>query len=93
MSELTDHPIVVGDDGDADIVGGVVKIAMLDMNLQRHRMAMGISIQVKDAAEVENIKRREMDITKEKIQKILDTGAKVILTTKGIDDLCMNDYE
>jgi T-complex protein 1 subunit alpha len=71
---------------------GVVKIAMLDMNLQRHRMAMGVTIQVTDPAEVENIKRREMDITKEKIQKILETGAKVILTTKGIDDLCMKYF-
>jgi T-complex protein 1 subunit alpha len=70
----------------------VVKIAMLDMNLQRHRMAMGITITVKDPAEVENIKKREMDITKEKIQKILATGARVILTTKGIDDLCMKYF-
>jgi T-complex protein 1 subunit alpha len=62
------------------------------MNLQRHRMAMGVTIQVTDPAEVENIKRREMDITKEKIQKILETGAKVILTTKGIDDLCMKYF-
>jgi T-complex protein 1 subunit alpha len=82
-------PTVLEPDADG---GGVVKIAMLDMNLQRHRMAMGISIQVKDPAEVENIKRREMDITKEKIQKILATGAKVILTTKGIDDLCMKYF-
>jgi len=71
---------------------GCTKIAMLDMNLQRHRMAMGIQIQVTDPKEVENIKKREMDITKEKIQKILDTGAKVILTTKGIDDLCMKYF-
>jgi T-complex protein 1 subunit alpha len=33
-----------------------------------------------------------MDITKEKIQKILATGAKVILTTKGIDDLCLKYF-
>ena len=33
-----------------------------------------------------------MDITKEKIQKILETGAKVILTTKGIDDLCLKYF-
>lgn len=71
---------------------GSVKIAMLDMNLQRHRMAMGIQIQVTDPKEVEKIKKREMDITKEKIQKILATGAKVILTTKGIDDLCMKYF-
>ncbi len=30
-----------------------------------------------------------MDITKERIEKILAAGANVIFTTKGIDDLCM----
>lgn len=69
-----------------------VKVALLDMNLQRHRMGMGVSIQVTDPKEVENIKQREMDITKEKIQKILQTGAKVIVTTKGIDDLCLKYF-
>ena len=66
-----------------------VKIAILDMNLQRHRMAMGVSIQVTDPQQVQKIQQREIDLTKEKIQKILDTGAKVILTTKGMDDFCM----
>ena len=69
-----------------------VKIAMLDMNLQRHRMAMGVSIVVKDPAEIENIKKREMDITKERIRKIIDAGARVVLTTKGVDDLCMKYF-
>ena len=69
-----------------------VKIAMLDMNLQRHRMAMGVSVVVKDPAEIENIKKREMDITKERITKIIDAGAKVVLTTKGVDDLCMKYF-
>jgi T-complex protein 1 subunit alpha len=72
--------------------GGPVKIALLDMNLQRHRMAMGVTVQVEDAAEVENIRQREMDITKEKIQKILGAGARVVLTTKGIDDVCMKYF-
>jgi len=69
-----------------------VKIAMLDMNLQRHRMAMGVQVLVKDPAEIENIKKREMDITKERITKIIDTGARVVLTTKGVDDLCMKYF-
>ena len=47
---------------------------------------------VKDAKEVEGIRQREMDITKERIQKILATGANVILTTKGIDDLCLKYF-
>eukprot|EP00566_Odontella_aurita_P006559 CAMPEP_0113551044 /NCGR_PEP_ID=MMETSP0015_2-20120614/14310_1 /TAXON_ID=2838 /ORGANISM="Odontella" /LENGTH=590 /DNA_ID=CAMNT_0000451901 /DNA_START=21 /DNA_END=1793 /DNA_ORIENTATION=+ /assembly_acc=CAM_ASM_000160 len=71
---------------------GPVKIAMLDMNLQRHRMAMGVQVIVKDPAEIENIKKREMDITKERIRKIIDAGARVVLTTKGVDDLCMKYF-
>merc|ERR1712232_605210 len=72
--------------------GKSVKVAMLDMNLQRHRMAMGVQILVKDPVEVENIKKREMDITKERIAKIIDAGARVVLTTKGVDDLCMKYF-
>jgi len=68
------------------------KIALLDMNLQRHRMAMGVQVIIKDPKEIENIKQREMDITKEKINKILAAGANVVLTTKGIDDLCMKYF-
>lgn len=68
------------------------KIALLDMNLQRHRMAMGVQVIIKDPKEIENIKQREMDITKEKIGKILAAGANVVLTTKGIDDLCMKYF-
>lgn len=69
-----------------------VKIAMLDFNLQKHKMQMGVQIVVTDTTQVEEIRKKEMDITKDKIQRILDTGAKVILTTKGIDDLCLKYF-
>jgi len=36
--------------------------------------------------------QREMDITKERIMKIIEAGANVILTTKGIDDLCLKYF-
>ena len=77
---------------EGSIPSNPIKIAMLDMNLQRHRMAMGVQVVVKDPAEIENIKKREMDITKERIRKIIDAGAKVVLTTKGVDDLCMKYF-
>ena len=35
---------------------------------------------------------RESDLTKEKIQKILASGANVILVTGGIDDLCLKYF-
>lgn len=68
------------------------KIALLDFDLQRHRMQMGVSVIVNDPNELEHIRQREIDITKEKIQKIIDAGANVILTTKGIDDLCLKYF-
>lgn len=74
------------------VEGGQVKIALLDMNLQRHRLAMGVQILVEDPEEIEKIKKREMDIVKERIDKILNAGAKVILTTKGVDDMCMKYF-
>ena len=72
--------------------GGNVKIAMLDMNLQRHPMAMGVDITVTNPEEVEKIKRREMDIIKERINLILNAGAKVVLTSKGIDEIAMKYF-
>jgi len=65
---------------------------LLDFNLQKHKMQMGVQILVTETKQVEEIRQREMDITKEKIMKILETGAKVILTTKGIDDLCLKYF-
>ena len=69
-----------------------VKIACLDMNLQKARMAMGVQVLVTDPAELERIRERESDITRERIQKILDAGANVVLTTKGIDDTCLKYF-
>ena len=65
------------------------KIACLDMNLQKARMLMGVQVLVSDPAELEKIRQRESDIIKERIQKLLDAGANVVLTTKGIDDLSL----
>ena len=64
------------------------RIALLDFNLQRHRMQLGVQVLVTDPAKLEAIRQRESDITKEKINKILAAGANVVLTTRAIDDLC-----
>ena len=64
------------------------RIALLDFNLQRHRMQLGVQVLVTDPAQLEAIRQREADITKEKIAKIVAAGANVVFTTKAIDDLC-----
>ncbi|KAG5461797.1 MAG: T-complex protein 1 subunit alpha [Olpidium bornovanus] len=68
------------------------KIACLDINLQKARMSLGVNLVIDDPEKLEDIRRREMDITAEKIAKILDAGANVVLTTKGIDDLCLKYF-
>lgn len=73
-------------------LNGDIKVALLDINLQKHKMQMGVQVVVTDTKQVEEIRQREMDITKEKISRILDAGAKVVLTTKGIDDLCLKYF-
>lgn len=51
-----------------------------------------LQVLVSDPKELDKIREREFDITKERIQKILDAGANVILTTKGIDDMSLKYF-
>eukprot|EP00696_Hemimastix_kukwesjijk_P009228 gnl/Hemi2/21703_TR7231_c0_g1_i1.p1 gnl/Hemi2/21703_TR7231_c0_g1~~gnl/Hemi2/21703_TR7231_c0_g1_i1.p1 ORF type:complete len:554 (+),score=218.42 gnl/Hemi2/21703_TR7231_c0_g1_i1:48-1709(+) len=62
------------------------KIALLDINLQKYKAPMGVTIRVNDPKQIEQIRQRELDITRDRIQLILRAGANVIMTTKGIDD-------
>lgn len=68
------------------------KIACLDFGLMKARMKLGIQIVVDDPNKLDAIRERESDITKETIMKILNTGANVVLTTGGIDDLCLKYF-
>lgn len=68
------------------------KIACLDFSLQKAKMHMGVQVLVTDPEKLEAIRQREMDITKERISKILSAGANVILVTGGIDDLCLKYF-
>ncbi|KAJ5697940.1 T-complex protein 1 subunit alpha [Penicillium malachiteum] len=65
------------------------KIACLDMNLQKERMKLGVQITVDDPDQLEKIRQREAGIVLERVEMILKSGANVILTTKGIDDMVL----
>ncbi|MQM08798.1 hypothetical protein Taro_041656 [Colocasia esculenta] len=65
------------------------RIACLDFNLQKTKMQMGVQVLVTDPKELEKIRQREADITKERIEKLLKAGANVVLTSKGIDDMAL----
>eukprot|EP01063_Lacrimia_lanifica_P018899 TRINITY_DN2586_c0_g1_i1.p2 TRINITY_DN2586_c0_g1~~TRINITY_DN2586_c0_g1_i1.p2 ORF type:complete len:553 (+),score=311.40 TRINITY_DN2586_c0_g1_i1:58-1716(+) len=62
------------------------KIALLDMDLRPVKMKMGVQFLINKPEAVEEIKKREMDITKERINKLFAQGVNVIFTTGGIDD-------
>lgn len=68
------------------------KIACLDISLQKTRMALGVNIVIDNPDQLEQIRKRESDMVVERIQKILASGANVIFTTKGIDDLCLKFF-
>ncbi|ERT03195.1 T-complex protein 1 subunit alpha [Sporothrix schenckii 1099-18] len=65
------------------------KIAILDMNLQKERMKLGVQITVDDPQQLEQIRAREAGMVIERVEMILKAGANVVLTTKGIDDLVL----
>ncbi|OOF91661.1 hypothetical protein ASPCADRAFT_211018 [Aspergillus carbonarius ITEM 5010] len=68
------------------------KIACLDMNLQKERMKLGVQITVDDPDQLEKIRERESGIVLERVEMILRSGANVILTTKGIDDMVLKTF-
>lgn len=68
------------------------KIALLDFSLQKAKMHLGVQVLIEDPEKLEAVRQREMDITKERIQKVLASGANVILLSGGIDDLCMKYF-
>nr|KAG5686369.1 hypothetical protein BaRGS_003370 [Batillaria attramentaria] len=68
------------------------KIACLDFNLQKAKMHLGVQVLIEDPTKLDGVRQRESDITKERIQKIIAAGANVILTTGGIDDLCLKYF-
>ena len=65
------------------------KIAVLDINFQKERMKLGVQITIDDPQQLEQIRAREAGMVIERIEMILKAGANVVLTTKGIDDMCL----
>lgn len=53
---------------------------------------MGVQINIDDPEQLEEIRKREYGIVLERIRKIIASGANVVLTTKGIDDLCLKEF-
>ncbi|MFO0515367.1 MAG: TCP-1/cpn60 chaperonin family protein, partial [bacterium] len=68
------------------------KVACLDMSLNKFRLNMGIQILVDNPENLEKIRQKEMDITKERCAKLIKAGANVIVCTKGIDEFAIKYF-
>ncbi|XP_011499867.1 PREDICTED: T-complex protein 1 subunit alpha [Ceratosolen solmsi marchali] len=68
------------------------KVACLDFSLMKTKLMLGIEVLINDPEKLDGIRQRELDITKENVQRILASGANVILCTGGIDDLCLKYF-
>jgi T-complex protein 1 subunit alpha len=68
------------------------RVACLDMSLNKYRLQMGVQILVENPNDLEKIRQREMDITKERCVKLIQAGANVILCTKGIDEFAIKYF-
>ena len=68
------------------------RIAFIDFNLNKYRLAMGVQVLVQDPENLEKIRQREMDVTRERCKKIIEAGANVILCSKGIDDFALKYF-
>jgi T-complex protein 1 subunit alpha len=51
-----------------------------------------VQVQVNNPQALEQIRQEEMEISMRRVRKILDAGANVVLTTKGIDDFCLKAF-
>lgn len=68
------------------------RIAMVDFDMRRLALKFGVQMIMDDPKEVEAMRAREYDIIRERIQLLIEAGANVILTTKGIDDAAIKYF-
>ena len=68
------------------------KIACVDFNLNKFRLQMGVQVLCQDAEELDKIRQKEMDICRDRCQKIIDAGANVVLCSRGIDDFALKYF-
>ena len=68
------------------------KIAFVDFNLNKYRLAMGVQVLVHDPEALDRIRKAEMDVCKKRCQMLIDSGANVVLCARGIDDFALKYF-
>ncbi len=68
------------------------KIACLDFNLNKFRCVLGVQVLINKASDLGEIRAKEISILKDRVAMIIKSGANVILTSMGIDDLAQKYF-
>lgn len=68
------------------------KIACVAFNLSKFRLHMGIQVLINDPSNLEKVRKKEMDVTKDRVKMIIESGANVVLCTGGIDDFALKYF-
>ncbi|KAJ1949724.1 chaperonin-containing T-complex alpha subunit Cct1 [Linderina pennispora] len=63
------------------------KIAVIDFDLTKTRLKMGVNVVIDNPDNLEAIRKREADISAERVRMILDAGVTAVFSTRGIDDM------
>ncbi|KFD55270.1 hypothetical protein M513_03911 [Trichuris suis] len=68
------------------------KIACLNLSLKEQKMDFGLKIVIKDASETMPMLKEEANIGRRRVEKIIKSGANVVLVTGGLSDLCVKQF-
>ncbi len=66
------------------------KIALLDMPLEIEKPEITAKINITDPAQIKAFKEKEAQAIERMVEKIAETGANVVITQKGIDELAQH---
>lgn len=69
-----------------------VKVACIEFSLLLDKLPLTAAIQVDNPEKLEAIRKEEIELTKKKCRAIIDSGAKLVLSTGGIDEMCIKMF-
>ncbi len=66
------------------------KIALIDDNIEIQKTEFSAEIKIEETSQMQAFLDREQEMIEEMVQKIIDSGANVLVCQKGIDDLAQH---
>jgi len=67
-------------------------IALVDIDFRKSVLKFGVKMLIDNPDEIEEMRSREISMTKEKIDLLVNAGVNVVLTARGIDDLFLKMF-